>query len=103
MRIFKGDKIVVLSGKDKGKQGVVKKVFKNELKVLVEGINVVKRHVKPGALSKEGGIISLEKPISVSKVAIVNPETGKADRVGFKIIDNKKYRVYKKTGQVIGK
>ena len=101
MKIKLKDKVIILSGKDKGKQGLVKKVLPEVRKVIVEGVNIVKKHVKPGAMSKEGGIITFEKPIDASNVAILNSETGKADKVGFKIVDGKKYRIYKKTGQVI--
>ena len=71
MKIHKNDKVKVITGKDKGKEGKVLTVFKKKNKVLVEGINIVKKHVKPGTVSKEGGIISMEKPLDASNVMVV--------------------------------
>lgn len=71
MKIRKNDKVKVITGKDKGKEGNVLSVFKKKNKVLVEGVNIVKKHVKPGTVSKEGGIISMEKPIDASNVMVV--------------------------------
>ena len=89
--IIRVDDVVVLSGKDKGKQGKVLKVLTDKDRVIVEGVNVVKKHQKPNpALGESGGIVEQEAPIHVSNVAIFNPETGKADRVGFRIEDGKK-------------
>ena len=101
MKIRKGDKVKVITGKDKGKEGAVLSVNKETNKVLVEGINIVKKHVKPGTLSKEGGIIPMEKPIAVSNVMVVNPKTKAPERIGFKIEDGKKIRYFKKTGNVL--
>lgn len=103
MKIHKNDKVKILSGKDKGKIGAVLKVLPLENKVVVEGINKVKKHIKPGAISKEGGIISIEKPINSSNVIVYDESAKKIVKVGFKVIDGKKYRVNKKTGDILGK
>jgi large subunit ribosomal protein L24 len=105
-KIVSGDEVIILTGKhdDKGKRGKVKKVFPAEHKVIVEGLNMVTKHVKPNrATGKEGEIIRKEAPIDVSNVAIYNPETGKADRVGFMFVDGKKVRFYKSTKKQIVK
>ncbi len=101
-KIKKGDRVVVLAGKDKGKQGDVLKVLDNG-KVLIENVNMVKKHVRPNPNRGEnGGIIDQEAPMDASNVAIFNPTTGKADRVGFKILeDNRKVRVFKSNGEVV--
>ncbi len=100
-KIVKGDKVVVLAGRDKGKQGLVQKILGKD-RVLVEGVNMVKKHVRPDPNKGEtGGIIDREASIHVSNLALVNPTTGKADRVGFKILeDNKKVRFFKSNGEV---
>lgn len=103
MRIRKGDKVKVLVGKDAGKQGKVLLALKDNQKIVVEGVNVVSRHVKPGKVSKEGGIIKIEKPIAVSAVMLVCEKCGKAVRVGFSLAGGKKYRVCKKCGEVFTK
>lgn len=103
MKIRKNDKVKILVGKDRGKQGKVLLVLKDGNKLVVEGVNVVKRHVKPGKVSKEGGIIKIEKPVSVSNVMLVCERCGKAARLGFSIVGDKKYRVCKKCGEVFGK
>lgn len=103
-KIKKGDTVIVIKGKDRGRQGVVSKVVSKSglaLKVLVEGINMIKRHVKP-TQQKAGGIIDRESPLAISNVAIFNAATGKADRVGFKMLeDGRKARIFKSTGEVI--
>ena len=101
MKIKKGDKVKIISGKDSGKVGVVLRALIKENKVVVEGVNVVKKHVKPGTVSKEGGIIKKENPVHVSNVMFMDAELGKGVRLGTKIIDGKKYRVNKKSGQVL--
>lgn len=103
MKIRKNDKVKILTGKDSGKQGKVLMVLKDADKVVVEGINVVSRHVKPGRVSKEGGIVKIEKPIAVSNVMLVCEKCGKAVRLGYSIAGGKKYRVCKKCGEVFGK
>lgn len=103
MKIKKGDQVIVLTGRDKGKTGEVIKAMPTENAVVVSGINLVKRHTKPSQESA-GGIITKEKPINVSNVALMDPKSGKATRVGFKVsTDGSKVRVAKKSGEVIGK
>lgn len=103
MKIRKGDTVKVLSGKDRGKEGQVKLVLPKVGKVVVSGVNVMKRHSKPQNVNnnKEKGIIDFEAPISVSKVMLIDPKTKKSVRVGFKIENNKKIRVSKKSGKPI--
>ena len=103
MKIIKGDKVRIISGKDLNKTGVVLNVLPKENRVIVEGINIVKKHVKPGAVSKEGGIIKKEGSIHVSNVMYFDDGLGKAVRLGTKVVDGKKYRVNKATGKVLGK
>lgn len=101
-KLKKDDQIVVIAGKDKGKRGTIQKVLDNG-HVLVAGVNVVKKHTKANPqMGVQGGIIEREAPIDISNVAIFNPATNKADRVGFKVQDGKKIRVYKSNGSVIG-
>jgi len=101
-KIRRDDEIVVITGKDKGKSGKVVKVLTGENRVIVEGVNLVKKHQKPNPqLGVAGGIIEKEAPIHVSNVAILNPETGKADRVGFRFEDDKKVRFFKSNGETI--
>jgi len=101
MKIKKGDKVQVMTGKDKGKKGTVVKVFSDKNKVVVEGVNIVKRHVKPGAVSKEGGIIKIERPISVSNVMYFDEKAKKPSRIGFKMENGKKVRISKKSKEII--
>ena len=100
MKIRKGDQVIVTTGRDKGKQGEVLRAMPKDNKVVVQGVNLVKRHTRPSQ-TNAGGIISKEAPIDVSNVALIDPETGKATRVGFKIVDGEKVRVAKKSGKVI--
>ena len=103
MKIHKGDKVKIIAGKDRGKEGTVLRVLTAANKVLVEGINKVKKHVKPGAVSKEGGIISVERPVDVSNVMYIDQKSQKPVRLGYKVLDGKKYRVSRKDGEVVGK
>ena len=99
MKIVKGDKVVVIAGKDKGKEGVVQAVYPKVNKVVVEGVNVHKRHKKPTQQNPEGSIVEMYVPIDASNVAIVNPKTKKATRVGYSVDkDGKKVRIAKKSG-----
>lgn len=101
-KIKKGDKVVILTGKDKGKQGEVLRVITETSRVVVSGVNMVKRHSKPTRMGEAGGIISKEGTIHVSNVAHIDPKGGKATRVGFKILDNgQKVRVAKASGEQI--
>lgn len=100
-KIRRDDEIIVLAGKDKGKKGKVTKVLATG-KVIVEGINIVKKHQKPiPQMSVLGGIVEKEAAIDVSNVALFNNATGKADRVGFRFEDGKKVRFFKSTGETI--
>lgn len=101
MKIKKGDKVKVISGKDNGKISVVLKVLNDKNKVVVEGVNKVKKHIKPGKANEQGGVIEFEKPIDTSNVMFYNESLGKAVRIGYKFIDGKKYRVCKKSGEVL--
>lgn len=101
MHVKKGDKVMVLTGKDKGKSGVILTAFPKKDRVLVEGINIVKKHVKPNQLNPQGGIVSQEAAIHVSNVMLIDPATGEPTRVGYKMEDGKKVRVSKKSGKVI--
>lgn len=100
-KIRKGDTVVVITGKDKGKRGAVLSVLDNRL--LVEGVNRVKKHVKPNPYkSQPGGILDMEASIHISNVALLNPATQKADRVGFKVLeDGRKVRVFKSNGELV--
>lgn len=103
LKIKKGDKVIVITGKDKGKTGEVTKVLVQENKVIVSGINMAKRHTKPSQESA-GGIISKEMPIQISNVAYVDPKTNKPTRLGIQIDKNgRKVRVAKKSGEVVDK
>lgn len=100
-KIRRNDEIIVIAGKDKGKRGKVQKVLADG-RVLVAGVNIVKRHQKPNPmLGQQGGIVEKEAPIHASNVAIFNGETNKADRVGFKVENGEKIRVFKSTGKPV--
>lgn len=101
-RIHKGDQVVVISGKDKGRQGTVLRVNADD-RVLVETINRVKKHQKPNPMKGvEGGIVDKEMPLHISNVMLLNPMTSKGDRVGFKVLDDgRKVRYFKSTGEVV--
>ena len=103
MKIVKGDEVVVITGKDKGRMGEVLRVFPVARKVLVKGVNVVRRHMRP-TQENAGGIVTKELPVDVSNVALVDPKTRKPTRVGIKIEkDGMKKRVAKKSGEFIEK
>ncbi len=100
-KIKRDDEVIVLAGKDKGKRGKVQQVL-DEKRLLVTGVNIIKKHTRPNPqMGVAGGIIEKEAPIQVSNVAIFNPNTNKADRVGFKVDGDSKVRVYKSTGEAI--
>ena len=103
MHVKKGDKVVVISGKDKGKQGVVLEAFPRKDRVLVEGVNIVKKHAKPSQANPQGGIFDQEAAIHVSNVMIIDPKTGNPTRVGYQTVDGKKVRVAKKSGESLDK
>ena len=100
-KLRKGDDVVVLTGRDKGKRGTVLQIIENN-RILVDNVNVIKKHVKPNPNRGEtGGIIEREAPIQISNVALFNPNTNKADRVGYKVLeDGRKVRVFKSDGEV---
>ena len=100
-KIRKGDKVVVLSGKDKGKTGEVVRAMPKDGKVIVAGVNIATRHRKPTQANPQGGLERREAPMHVSKVAIADPKTGKATRVRFETRDGKKVRVAAKSGELI--
>ena len=100
-KIKKGDTVIVLSGKDKGKEGTVTRNLPRDGKVVVAGVNLITRHNKPNQSNPEGGIERVEAPMAVSKVALQEPTTGQPTRVGFAVVDGKKVRVAKKSGAVI--
>ena len=101
-KIKRDDEVIVIAGRDKGKRGKVTKVLSDN-RLLVGGINLVKKHQRPNPqLGVAGGIIEKEAPIQVSNVAIFNPATNKADRVGFKVEDGKKVRIFKSSGEQLG-
>jgi large subunit ribosomal protein L24 len=102
-KLKKGDDIIVIAGKDKGKRGSITRVMPADSRVLVEGINMVKKHQKPNpAAGAPGGIVEKEMPMHISNVAIFNPASGKADRVGIKILDDgRKVRIFKSNNEVI--
>ncbi|AUR52844.1 50S ribosomal protein L24 [Aquella oligotrophica] len=102
-KIRKGDEVIVIAGKDKGKIAQVQQVVEDGSKVIVEGVNVAKKHVRPNPMKGvQGGIVDKTMPVDISNVAIYNSETKKADRVGFKVEGDKKVRVFKSNGKVIG-
>ncbi|MTD32238.1 50S ribosomal protein L24 [Planomicrobium sp. YIM 101495] len=103
MHVKKGDKVMVISGKDKGKTGVVLTAFPKKDRVLVEGINIVKKHSKPNQANPQGGIVSQEAAIHVSNVMLLDPKSGEPTRVGYKVEDGKKVRVAKKSGEILDK
>jgi large subunit ribosomal protein L24 len=101
LKIRKGDKVVVITGKDRGKQGEIVRVFRSENRALVRGVNMVRRHTRQTA-AQEGGIITKEMPIQISNLALRDPKDGKPTRVGYKFLaDGKKVRFAKRSGEVI--
>jgi large subunit ribosomal protein L24 len=99
-KIRKGDKVVVLAGKDKGRTGEVLSVAPKDDKAIVRGVNMVRRHQKQSQ-TQEGGIITKEAPIHLSNIALADPKDGKPTRVGFQVQDGKKVRVAKRSGETI--
>ncbi|MBS4201559.1 50S ribosomal protein L24 [Bacillus sp. FJAT-49732] len=103
MHIKKGDKVMVITGKDKGKTGTVLAAFPKKDRVLVEGVNIVKKHSKPSQDNPQGGIISKEAAIHVSNVMLLDPKTNEPTRIGFEVVNGKKVRVAKKSGVALDK
>ena len=101
LKIKRDDEVVILAGKDKGKRGKVRQVLDND-KLFVSGINMIKKHTKPNPQAGvAGGIVEKEAPIQGSNVAIFNPTSSKADRVGFKVEGDRKFRIFKSSGEAI--
>ncbi|AAO27162.1 ribosomal protein L24 [Buchnera aphidicola str. Bp (Baizongia pistaciae)] len=99
-KIKKNDQVIVLIGKDKGKIGIVRKVIAKS-KVIVEGVNIVKKHTKPSpSQNKKGGIVEQESSINISNIAILNPTTKKSDRIGFRVKNGKKVRFFKSNNTI---
>ncbi|MGG3692423.1 50S ribosomal protein L24 [Heyndrickxia ginsengihumi] len=103
MHVKKGDKVMVISGKDKGKTGTILAAFPKKDRVIVEGVNVVKKHSKPSQANPQGGIFDKEAPIHVSNVMVVDPKTNEPTRIGYQVVDGKKVRVAKKSGEILDK
>lgn len=103
MNIKKGDSVIVISGEYKGSTGTVQKAFPKINKVIIEGVNVRKKHKKPNQSNPEGTIIDMYAPIDASNVAILDPKTNKPTRIGHQIVDGKKVRVAKKSNTVLDK
>lgn len=101
MKIRKGDKVRVISGSYKGKEGVVKKIFPKVGKIVVENINVCKRHQKSNRNNSQGGILNIYAPIYASKVSLIDGKSNKTCKIGYKIINGVKTRINKKTGEKI--
>jgi large subunit ribosomal protein L24 len=103
MHVKKGDKVKVISGKDRGKEGTILQAFPKKDRVLVEGINMVKKHAKPSQDNPQGGILELEASIHVSNVMPIDSKTGEPTRVGYEERDGKKVRIAKKSGEALDK
>ena len=103
MKVKKGDKVIVQLGKDRGKVSVIESVLSKKSEILVQGTNIVKKHLKPSGKTKRGGIIEIEKPLDVSNVMIVCPNCGKPTRTGIKITGKTKERICKKCGGSLDK
>ncbi|MGM0884364.1 MAG: 50S ribosomal protein L24 [Bacillota bacterium] len=102
LHVKKDDTIIVITGKDKGKKGRVIAAYPRENRVLVEGVNMVKKHSRPSQSNPQGGIIEQEAPIHASNVMHIDPKSGKVTRIGYKVLDNgKKVRIAKRSGEVI--
>ena len=102
LHVKKDDTVIVISGKDKGKKGRVIAAYPRENRVLVEGVNIVKKHARPSQANPQGGIIEQEAPIHASNVMHVDPKSGKVTRIGYKVLDNgKKVRIAKRSGAQI--
>lgn len=103
MKIKKGDKVQVIAGSEKGSQGTVLSVLRKSNRVVVEGVNIAKRHIKPSQSNPDGGIVSKEAPIHASNVMVVDPKTKKPTRIGSDVVKGKKVRVAKKSGTNLDK
>jgi large subunit ribosomal protein L24 len=103
MHVVKNDTVKILSGKYRGKTGKVLKVFPEENRVIVEGVNIIKKHTRPSQKNPQGGIVEKEAPIHVSNVIVIDPKTNEPTRVGYKYLEDKtKVRYSKKSGEMLG-
>lgn len=103
MHVKKGDKVKVLSGKSRGNEGTILEAYPKKERVLVEGVNMTKKHAKPSQDNPQGGILNQEAPIHVSNVMLIDPKSGEPTRVGYENRDGKKIRIAKKSGEAIDK
>ena len=103
MHVKKGDKVVVISGKEKGREGTILQAYPKKERVLVEGVNYVKKHAQPSQDNPQGGILTIEAPVHVSNVMPVDPKSGQPTRVGYEVKDGKKVRIAKKSGEALDK
>jgi len=101
MKIKKGDQVLIISGKDRGRKGKVLEAFPEESRILVEGINLRKKHQRPKRSGEKGQIVEMPGPIYISNVKLICPKCGKATRVGYKVLNKNKFRICKKCGQEI--
>jgi large subunit ribosomal protein L24 len=101
LKLKKGDKVVVISGEHKGKQGVILSVDREKMRAIVEGVNMISRHTKPSAQFPDGGIIKKEAPLHISNLMLLTPKNGTASRVGRKLEEGKLVRYAKKTGEIL--
>lgn len=102
LKLKKGDEVVVIAGRDKGRKGAILKAIPDEMRVVVAGVNMVTRHQKPDRNNPDGGIVKKELPIHISNVALADPKDGRATRVGYKkLSDGKKVRIARKSGEVV--
>jgi len=99
MFVKTGDKVKIITGKDKGKEGTILAAMPKKNKVLVEGLNIMKKHTRPTGMGQEGGIVEKEAPIHVSNVQLIDPKTNESTRVGYKVENGKKVRYAKKSGE----
>ncbi|MFO8068907.1 MAG: 50S ribosomal protein L24 [Alkalibacterium sp.] len=101
MFVKTGDKVKIITGKDKGKEGTILAAMPKKNKVLVEGLNIMKKHTRPTGMGQEGGIVEKEAPIHVSNVQLIDPKTNESTRVGYKVENGKKVRYAKKSGEAL--
>ncbi|MDC8005569.1 50S ribosomal protein L24 [Aureisphaera galaxeae] len=101
LKIKSGDNVVVTAGDHKGSEGKVLRIFREKNKAIVEGVNLVKKHEKPSAANPQGGITEKEAPIHISNLSLIDPKSGEATRVGYRMEDGKKVRFSKKSNQVL--
>jgi len=101
MKIKKGDKVKIIAGKDRGREGVVEKVMPKRRKVVVTGYNLYKKHIRPRREGEKGGVIEIARPLDIAKIALICPKCKKATRVGYKIQGREKFRICRKCGEKI--